>query len=110
MKKVNDKKNETRFDLVLRKEYLPDENVFHQVSGVYKMDNGAMMEFYRDGDLLFTKQTTRYGAAWPMPETIRLVARITIRKQGLNYSRKVPQRSGSGSQEGKRQYLQELRY
>lgn len=55
VEKVNDKKSETRFDIVLRKEYLPDENVFHKVSGVYKMDNGAMMEFYRDGDLLFYK-------------------------------------------------------
>ncbi len=44
-----------RFDIVLRKEYLPDDSVFHKISGVYKMNNNAMMEFYRDGDFLFYK-------------------------------------------------------
>ncbi|MBC7934191.1 MAG: hypothetical protein H7Y86_02360 [Rhizobacter sp.] len=55
IKKVNDKKSEIRFDVILRKEYLPESSVYNKVSGVYKMDNGTMMEFYRDGDLLFYK-------------------------------------------------------
>jgi hypothetical protein len=39
----------------LKKQYLPDDDLFYKVSGVYKMNNSTMMEFYRNGDLLFYK-------------------------------------------------------
>ncbi len=55
LKKINDKESELKFDIVLKKEYLPDETVFHKVSGTYKMTDKSIMEFYRDGDFLFWK-------------------------------------------------------
>lgn len=53
--KRSNNESEIIFNIVLKKEYLPDHAVFHKVSGVYKMNNNSMMEFYRDGDLLFYK-------------------------------------------------------
>lgn len=55
VKRIGDKQSEIQFDITLKKQYLPESNVFHKVSGVYKMNDGTMMEFYRDGDLLFYK-------------------------------------------------------
>ena len=55
IKKLKENENEIRFDIVLKKEYLPDNSVFHKVCGIYKMSDGSMMEFYRDGDFLFYK-------------------------------------------------------
>jgi catechol 1,2-dioxygenase len=60
-RKINNKESEIRFDIVLKKEYLPDDAVFKKVSGVYKMNNNTMMEFYRDGDFLFYKTN---GQIW----------------------------------------------
>ncbi|HTL07846.1 MAG TPA: hypothetical protein VL307_06300 [Chitinophagaceae bacterium] len=50
-----------QFDLLLQKEYLPAASVFNSVSGVYKMSDGSMMEFYRNNDLLFYKTN---GQIW----------------------------------------------
>jgi len=61
VKKTGDKKSEIRFDVTLNKEYLPENNVYHKISGVYKMADGTLMEFYRDGDLLFYKTN---GQIW----------------------------------------------
>jgi protocatechuate 3,4-dioxygenase beta subunit len=61
VKKVDETKNAVQFDIVLSKEYLPDDNVFRQVSGIYKMNDGSMMEFYRNGDMLFYKTN---GQIW----------------------------------------------
>lgn len=61
VKKVDDSKNAVQFDIVLSKEYLPDDSVFRQVSGIYKMNDGSMMEFYRNGDMLFYKTN---GQIW----------------------------------------------
>ncbi len=55
MHKIKDNESEIRFDIVLRKEYVPDDIAFHKVSGIYKMNDKSMMEFYRDGDFLFWK-------------------------------------------------------
>lgn len=55
VKKIKEKVNEIKFDIILKKEYVPDDNIFHKVSGVYKMDDKSMMEFFRDGDFLFWK-------------------------------------------------------
>lgn len=51
--------SDLRFDVVLRKEYRPSDAVFHHVSGVYKMSDNSMMEFYREGDLLFYKRNNQ---------------------------------------------------
>ena len=50
-----DKKSEIHFDLILKKEYLAENNVYQKISGLYKMSDGTTMEFYREGDLLFYK-------------------------------------------------------
>ena len=55
IQKIKDNENEIKFDIVLRKEYVPDDTIFHKVCGIYKMSNTSMMEFYRDGDFLFYK-------------------------------------------------------
>lgn len=55
IKKIKDNESEIRFDIVLKKEYVPDVNIFHKVGGIYKMSDNSMMEFYRDGDFLFYK-------------------------------------------------------
>ena len=61
VKKVGDNKSAVQFDIVLSKEYLPDDNVFQKISGIYKMNDGSMMEFYRSGDMLFYKTN---GQIW----------------------------------------------
>lgn len=55
IRRRSDSASEIKFDIVLKKEYLPGDEVFRKVCGVYKMNNNSMMEFYRDGDLLFYK-------------------------------------------------------
>jgi catechol 1,2-dioxygenase len=59
IRKKGSNESEIRFDIVLKKEYLPDDALFHKVSGVYKMNNNLMMEFYRDGDFLFYKMNSQ---------------------------------------------------
>lgn len=61
VRKLNDKLNGVQFDIVLRKEYVPDDNVFHRLSGIYKMSDGSLMEFYRSGDMLLYKTN---GQIW----------------------------------------------
>ncbi len=51
----DDRNDEIRFDIELKDEYVPADEVFRKLSGIYKMSDGSMMEFYRDGDLLFYK-------------------------------------------------------
>jgi len=55
LKRIKEKETEVNFDIVLKKEYMPDDSVFHKIEGVYKMNDNSMMEFYREGDLLFWK-------------------------------------------------------
>jgi catechol 1,2-dioxygenase len=43
------------FNIVLQKEFQPDDNVFKQLCGVYMMSDKSLMEFYRKGDLLILK-------------------------------------------------------
>lgn len=57
--KIRDNESALRFDVILRKEYRPDDRVFHSVSGVYKMSDNSTMEFYREGDLLFYKRNNQ---------------------------------------------------
>jgi len=52
----NSKNEETiRFDIVMAKEFKPDNSVFEKLSGVYKMNDKSVMEFYRKDDFLFLK-------------------------------------------------------
>lgn len=52
----NDKNEESLvFDIVMSKEFKPDDNVFEKLSGIYSMDDKSLIEFYRKDDLLFLK-------------------------------------------------------
>ena len=55
LKKRRDDESELKFDIVLKKEYIPDSSIFQKVAGTYKMSDKSIMEFYRDGDFLFWK-------------------------------------------------------
>ncbi len=61
VKNINDQKSEIKFDIVLKKEYIPEDIAFKRVAGIYKMSDGSLMEFYRSGDLLFYKTN---GQIW----------------------------------------------
>ncbi|MCE7065288.1 hypothetical protein [Dyadobacter sp. CY326] len=54
--KINATESELRFDVILSKEYLPSDTIFQKVSGVYKVSDSSMIEFYREGDLLLYKR------------------------------------------------------
>jgi catechol 1,2-dioxygenase len=51
------KQNEKQltFDVVLSKELTPSDQVFKKLSGLYKMSDKSMMEFFREDDMLFMK-------------------------------------------------------
>jgi catechol 1,2-dioxygenase len=53
--KNNRNENELRFDVVLAKELKPADEVFKKLAGVYKMNDKSLIEFYKDGDLMFMK-------------------------------------------------------
>lgn len=53
--KKKENEGEIRFDVILKKQEVPSKDLFDKVSGIYNMSNNSMMEFYRDGDLLFYK-------------------------------------------------------
>jgi catechol 1,2-dioxygenase len=56
----NDKDEEAiKFDIVMAKEFIPSDMVFERLSGVYKMNDNSIMEFYREGDLLFFKRNSQ---------------------------------------------------
>lgn len=44
-----------RFDIVMAKEFKPDNTVFEKLVGVYKMNDQSVMEFYKKNELLFMK-------------------------------------------------------
>ena len=46
---------ELKFDVVLSKELKPADELFKNFAGVYQMNDKSLMEFYREGDLLFMK-------------------------------------------------------
>jgi catechol 1,2-dioxygenase len=43
------------FDVVMAKEFIPDDSVFNKLTGLYTMSDRSILEFYREGDLLFVK-------------------------------------------------------
>jgi catechol 1,2-dioxygenase len=49
------REKQLRFNVIMAKEFIPEDNVFKKLSGLYKMNDKSMMVFYRDGDLLFMK-------------------------------------------------------
>lgn len=48
------------FDIVMLKEFKPDDWVFKKLSGIYSMNDKSLMEFVRKGDLLFLKWNGQY--------------------------------------------------
>jgi catechol 1,2-dioxygenase len=56
----NNKNEESiKFDIVMAKEFVPEDSVFEKLAGVYKMNDNSVMEFYRQGDLLFFKRNSQ---------------------------------------------------
>ncbi|RZK05109.1 MAG: hypothetical protein EOO46_16095 [Flavobacterium sp.] len=63
LNRKKEKESEIKFDVVLKKQDVPNSELFRKVSGIYKMSNDTMMEFYRDGDLLFYKTNNQIWGA-----------------------------------------------
>ena len=55
--KENSKKEKmVEFNVVMQKEFKPGPEVYKKLSGIYEMNDKALMEFYQDGDMLFVKR------------------------------------------------------
>jgi protocatechuate 3,4-dioxygenase beta subunit len=55
--KTNSKKEEmVEFNVVMQKEFKPGAEVYKKLSGIYEMNDRSLMEFYKDGDMLFVKR------------------------------------------------------
>ena len=44
-----------QFNVVMQKEFKPGPEVYQKLSGIYNMSDKSLMEFYKDGDMLFVK-------------------------------------------------------
>lgn len=44
------------FDVVMQKEFKPGMEVYKKISGIYEMSDNSLVEFYKDGDMLFMKR------------------------------------------------------
>ena len=53
--KHNGNENSVRFDVVMSKEFALDDSAFNKLAGIYNMSDKSMVEFYKNGDLLFAK-------------------------------------------------------
>ena len=56
VKENSRKEKVVEFNVVMQKEFKPSEEVYKKVSGIYHMNNDTMLEFYKDGDMLFVKR------------------------------------------------------
>jgi catechol 1,2-dioxygenase len=55
--KENGKKEEmVEFNVVMQKEFKPSAEVYKKLAGIYDMSDKSLMEFYKDGDMLFVKR------------------------------------------------------
>ena len=54
--KNSDEEHDVTFDVVLRKEYPLDNNVYDRITGIYQMDDKSNIEFIKNDDLLFIKR------------------------------------------------------
>ena len=52
---INSNEKIINFNVVLAKEFKPDDTVFAKLSGLYAMNDNSIIEFYREEDLLFMK-------------------------------------------------------
>jgi protocatechuate 3,4-dioxygenase beta subunit len=54
---TNNKNNEKviHFNVVMAKEFKPEDAVFKKLSGLYRMNDNSLIEFYKEGDLLMMK-------------------------------------------------------
>ncbi|MBC7861774.1 MAG: hypothetical protein IAF38_02295, partial [Bacteroidia bacterium] len=44
------------FNVVMQKEFKPGIEVYKKISGIYEMSDNSLIEFYKDGDMLFMKR------------------------------------------------------
>jgi hypothetical protein len=77
----NNKNEEAvHFDIVMAKEFKPDNTVFEKLAGVYKMNDNSFMEFYKKQDLLFLKWNSqiREGLSYKGNNTFSGGAHLTV--------------------------------
>ena len=53
-------KSQVNFDVVMSKEFPLEEEVYHKITGLYKMDNGRILEFVKSDDLLLMKNNGQF--------------------------------------------------
>lgn len=56
IKENGKKENIVEFDVVMQKEFKPAGEVYKKIGGIYRMTDQSLMEFYKDGDMLFVKR------------------------------------------------------
>jgi len=55
--KENGKKEKmVEFNVVMQKEFKPAPEVYKKLSGIYQMNDKSLVEFYKEGDMLFVKR------------------------------------------------------
>jgi catechol 1,2-dioxygenase len=55
IKRNSNNEESIQFDVVMAKEFKPDNAVYKKLAGIYKMNDQSVMEFYKQDDLLFFK-------------------------------------------------------
>ncbi len=55
-RKNSKKEDVVTFNVVMQKEFKPSTQVYTKLTGIYTMDDHSMLEFYKDGDMLFVKR------------------------------------------------------
>ena len=56
IKENSNKEKIVEFDVVMKKEFKPAQEVYKRLSGIYEMNDKSMVEFYKDGDMFFVKR------------------------------------------------------
>ncbi|MES2797417.1 MAG: catechol 1,2-dioxygenase [Bacteroidota bacterium] len=56
IEKSSSGENKVTFNVVMSKEFPLDKEVYSKITGLYKMDNGSIVEFTKNDDLLFMKR------------------------------------------------------
>lgn len=56
VKENSTKEKMVEFNVVMQKEFKPGPEVYKKINGIYKMNDESLIEFYRDGDMLFVKR------------------------------------------------------
>jgi catechol 1,2-dioxygenase len=78
IKSLNTLEESVKFDIVLAKELKPANSVFKRLTGIYIMNDGSMVEFYRHNDLLMMKWKSLLRIGLSYKATIALQEAIVV--------------------------------